>query len=627
MTLSFLFPLGLIGLIGIPILIAVYIIKNKYTEQTVASTYIWNVSNRFLKKKKKLPKIAGILSLVLQLLSVALISLIIAHPVLTYPDAANEYCFVLDGSGSMKATKDGKTRFELAKEEIADVIDGSVNGSVYTLILATDTSEDKVFELLDDKEEAISLLASVEPSYSAIDVDRARQTAEGYFAENSLAKVYLVTDTDYERHENVEIINVSRNEKNAAISEVSHILSGGELTVSATVKSYGIEGDVGVRFYLDGSEEAIIKTASLSEEGDEATVTFTAKTAGYNSFRISLDLTDALSEDNEVVCYNVNSESTYSTLIVSDTPFFIESALETVTGIDARAVTIEEYERGEDKNGEAIQKTGYGLYVFDAYAPESLPKDGSVWFFGLEENVDGIGFSIQGLVEPKEHVNLTLSEPNSTTIERLTDELVGEKLYVKKYIKYGVNRYDEIFTYNKQPVVFANENSYENRQVVFAFSLHDSNMAMLPDFGILVRNMVLYSFPDILERTGYTTGEKLEINIPASCTEIKITTPSGRVEYPVSDAAANEFVLNEPGTYTIELGRIDTLPLTVNASARLCSSESDLNGVGTDFSLTDEGTSEGRDGIYDDLIIYIIILAVILSLDWMVYCYDKYQLR
>ena len=47
--MSFLYPLGLLGLIGIPILIIIYIIKTKYTEQTVASTYLWLLSERFLK--------------------------------------------------------------------------------------------------------------------------------------------------------------------------------------------------------------------------------------------------------------------------------------------------------------------------------------------------------------------------------------------------------------------------------------------------------------------------------------------------------------------------------------------------------------------------------------------------
>ena len=38
--MSFLSPIGLLGLIGIPILILIYIIKSKYQERVIASTYI-----------------------------------------------------------------------------------------------------------------------------------------------------------------------------------------------------------------------------------------------------------------------------------------------------------------------------------------------------------------------------------------------------------------------------------------------------------------------------------------------------------------------------------------------------------------------------------------------------------
>ena len=46
--MSLLYPLGLLILIGIPILIIIYIIKNKYTEQIISSTYIWTLSEKFL---------------------------------------------------------------------------------------------------------------------------------------------------------------------------------------------------------------------------------------------------------------------------------------------------------------------------------------------------------------------------------------------------------------------------------------------------------------------------------------------------------------------------------------------------------------------------------------------------
>ena len=142
--MSFLYPLGLLGLIGVPILILVYIIKSKYTEQTVASTYLWTLSEKFLKRKRRPSPLAGIISLIIQILAVILASLAIAHPTITIPNSANEYCFILDGSGSMSMDagdpEQAVTRFEAGKQTVKDKIDEAMDGSIFTLIYAGDTT-------------------------------------------------------------------------------------------------------------------------------------------------------------------------------------------------------------------------------------------------------------------------------------------------------------------------------------------------------------------------------------------------------------------------------------------------------------------------------------------------------
>ena len=120
--MNFIYPLGLLGLIGVPILIIIYIIKNKYTEKTIASTYIWTVSERFLKRKRPISQLVGLISLILQILAVVFISFAIAHPVMVEKGKAHEYCFMLDASGSMQTNCGDTTRFVTAKAEIESII-------------------------------------------------------------------------------------------------------------------------------------------------------------------------------------------------------------------------------------------------------------------------------------------------------------------------------------------------------------------------------------------------------------------------------------------------------------------------------------------------------------------------
>ena len=128
--MRFLYPLGLLGLIGVPILIIIYIIKNKYTEQTIPSTYLWELSERFLKRKKRVNPLAGLLRLILQLRMVISLSFALAHPIVLLPNQAQELCFLIDASGSMNMTVDGESRLDRAKAYAEEQIKGSVEGSV-----------------------------------------------------------------------------------------------------------------------------------------------------------------------------------------------------------------------------------------------------------------------------------------------------------------------------------------------------------------------------------------------------------------------------------------------------------------------------------------------------------------
>ena len=135
--MRFMYPLGLLGLIGVPVLVLIYILRSKYNEQTVASTYLWTLSEKFFKRRNMLSGITGIISLILQICMVVFLSLAIARPIFTIPDSASQYCFVLDGSGSMNTLSGIKTRFEKGKDYIEETISSARLGSSYTLVYLT----------------------------------------------------------------------------------------------------------------------------------------------------------------------------------------------------------------------------------------------------------------------------------------------------------------------------------------------------------------------------------------------------------------------------------------------------------------------------------------------------------
>ncbi|MBQ8720528.1 MAG: VWA domain-containing protein [Clostridia bacterium] len=614
--MTFQYPLGLLGLIGIPILIIVYIIRSKYTEQTVASTYLWTLSEKFLKRRNPLSKLTGLIALILQLLAVTAISLTIAHPIFTVPDSAREYCFILDGSGSMNMDSDGTSRFERGKDEIRKIITESTDGSEYSLVYVGSTTS-SVFTKTADKELAITLLDALSAEHSGVNYSDAIATAQRLFNENNSLATYLVTDTEYETLNGITLINVSTDVENYSISDLTYVDEGDTVTVYGKLRSYKSGVTLNLRAYTDGEAEVIATQKEYVEAGGESSFYINIPVREFDSIKVEIVESDAYALDNTSMIYNLESENSYKTLLVSDYPFFFKSVLTTMTSADVEVVSPSEYKGG-----------GYGLYIFDSFSPQTLPTDGAVWFINPVSSVDGAGFSVKSegnLIEGGDRIVMTSS--TSTLARQLTENLDGSDIYISRYVKCGqYNNYTNLFTYNGNPIIFSGSTDAGNREVVFAFDIHDSNFALTADFGFLVSNLLQYSFPPILEKTDYKSGEVLKVNVLAGCETIQVDTPLGNVEFLSTASAVAELTLTEAGVYTITLTSQDSVQ-TLNIFSEAVAEESEPMPSSEKIGLQGEAGTEGMDGYYDNIMIFFICLAVLFLADWMVYCYEKYQLR
>lgn len=617
--MSFLYPLGLLGLIGVPILIIIYIIKSKYAEQTVSSTFLWTLSEKFLKKRKPIDKVTGIISLILQILAVVLISLALAHPIITLPDAALEYCFIVDASGSMNMADDGeKTRFEIAKEEVAKRIDDATNGSVFSLITVGDSTQ-VVFEKTSSKKQALELLEGIEVSYSKEQYTDALTTAQKYFDENPGIMTCLITDKKYDKISNIELVNVANPRDNYSVSNVTYKHLGGVLTVTGNVTSYNKDGNVKLQLFLDGSENPSQTGTTVVKKGEPTPFQLSCNVDSFSSIRVAVDKTDSLAMDNETYIYNVESEQIYKTLIVSDTPFFLKSALSAITNVQIDVVAPADYD--SDTNG-------YGLYIFDGFDPPFLPDDGTVWLVNPQGSVEGSGFSVQGHIKFEEGAQqIELSSSSSSATQDMIKDISGKEIYIAQYAKCGLYRnFTTMFEYQSNPILFVGTNTHGNREAVFAFNLHDSNLPVLVDFVVIMRNLINYSFPDIIEDVTYYTGEEMSVNVVANCERITVKAPSGEVSYLDTESGVGKYTLREVGTHEITVV-ISGTSRTFKVYSELPLEERQPEAVEDEISLTGEAEAGGLDGEYDPLLVILICLVVIFAADWMVYCYEKYQLR
>lgn len=630
--MSFYFPLGLLGLIGIPILIIIFLIKSKYTEQTIASTYLWELSERFLKKRKPISKLTGIITLILQILVVTCASLLIAHPVFTLPDSANDFYFILDGSASMNMTDGSATRFERAQSEINRIIDDSRSGSSYTLIFASDATNVS-FESVKDRDQAKIYVNALSAGWNATDCSSAMTLAQEYFDRNPSAEIYLVTDKAYET-ENMTLLNVSSGEQNYAFLSYGYSLTALGVESTGEIVSYSADRDLAVELYYiaEMGEEPVkmAETKVSATAGEPCAFTVSAEGKGFAALELRISDGDALAEDNSVFLYDEAKTQQRQVLIVNgakDMPYIYNAM------VDIGRATVKVVE-GAKYTPETAN--GYGMYIFNGYVPAELPKNAAIWLIdAIDGTGKGAGISFRDYEEPRdsegENSYFTPTYTKSTTAQAklFTKDLIKRDVAVRKYAKYGVPRsYTTVLSNGSDPLVAAGLNENNDRQVVFAFRIGDSNFGLTDDFLILVKNLMDYSFPSVIEDTVYNCGDVMNINVVSGCEEIIVTMPSqNTTTLDTQDSDICELQLSETGTYKLEVKIAGNATNTVLYAYACVPEAESRNEDGGELKISGTKEYNFSDGYYDELLAFFIAIALLLLAEWGVYCYEQYQLR
>src|ERR1044071_7844148 len=136
--MSFLAPLALLAaaVIG-PIIVAMYLLKLRREERTVASTFLWRRMTRDVEANAPWQRLRRNLLLLLQLLLLLLLALALARPFFRTTGIAGRHLIaILDRSASMGATDVSPTRLEAAKRQAITLIDQLPDGGRATIIAA-----------------------------------------------------------------------------------------------------------------------------------------------------------------------------------------------------------------------------------------------------------------------------------------------------------------------------------------------------------------------------------------------------------------------------------------------------------------------------------------------------------
>ena len=175
-----------------------------------------------------------------------------------------------------------------------------------------------------------------------------------------------------------------------------------------------------------------------------------------------------------------------------------------------------------------------------------MPIDGTVWLINPSsipgEDELTLGATLSG--------DYTLSAPNDLG-EREGEILqymnpsnitLSSYTYVSNY-----DEYDKILMNNQDPVILSKDIDGQ-MLVIFTFSLHNSNLPIIPEYILLMFNLSNYSVKNMVEQYMFYPGDAIEISKKASALSMTVThndEVSQYIDFPVT------LIAKTPGEYTI----------------------------------------------------------------------------
>ena len=563
--MSWLAPLGFLGLISVIVLIIIYIIKPNYQQKMISSTYIWKLSLKYKKRSIPINKLNNVLVFLCQLLILTICALLLAQPVIAEEKTGDEgeRIIIIDASASMLVSNAQSTRFERAVGEARFLAEDTLeNGGSVSLILASDTPEFMVQRLGADRSDDVyaafdSLLADGGAcTYGSADVEGAVALAEEVLRYNYEAQIYFYTATEYIEDNGIFVENVAdETEWNAAVLGCeAEYNNSNHYEISINLGCYGRTEQLTVYCKVHGANgngasatafaSTFEKTEFFDPSDEEKTITFTTDDFGgaplysFDYIEVYVSVSDSFRDDNSFFLYG-GQKQTIRVQYASSVPNnYFGGVIRTIRQSMRDDWTIEFKELKADEKAET---EGFDFYIFEHRMPDVIPTDGLVLLVDPQKAPEGSGIMLGGSYQVNSNSTLASGTPHE-----LTNYVNSSRITIAKYTDIvSSDGYEELAYYNGRPMILA-KNEDTAKVVVWAFDLNYSNLIAMPDFSFLMYNMFNYYIPTTLDSNAFEIGDTVELT--ARGTELKV---SSNGEETVFENKTGEMVASQPGTYTV----------------------------------------------------------------------------
>lgn len=226
-------PLGLLALLGIPVVLAIHFLQRKARELPVSTLFLLDHTRREAAGGRRFERLLPSIPLWMQLLAVLLLSWFLAEPRYQKAGSVQRVAVVIDSSASMGVFKEAALR---RLGEMLPVIQGSASGLQLTLLEST-PNRPRIYAG-GSAEELRTALADWQPRDGPVDPAQALRLARSLVSREGT--VLYLTDTPGDPPPfDARLVAVGEPMDNVGFTGVSFATEEGSLVWRAMVRNHG----------------------------------------------------------------------------------------------------------------------------------------------------------------------------------------------------------------------------------------------------------------------------------------------------------------------------------------------------------------------------------------------------
>ncbi len=565
--MNFITPLAFILTILLPIIIAMYLLKLRRTEQVVSSTFLWQRMVRDVEANAPWQRLRRNLLLLLQLLFLLALIFAVTRP-FTWTEGSSGQAAILifDTSASMAATDMTPNRLEAAKDQARLLISNLPEEVRGTLITAGENTQVLVSSS-QDKRQLYQALESVHIQPGGSDLTSALELASAIAARQPDAEIVIFSDGGVNLPERLSLqgrvryLPMGESGANQAISLITlePATDGISLTAFVQVVNYDTEP---VERRLTLSVDGQLVDAHDLEIPPQGQVAILSEGLSLKTEVLEAALTgsDALTLDDQVWAVQEISRRQHVTLVTEGNRF-LETALALLPGIEISMVRLDEWINGK-LDASLLTNQPSDLTIFDSIVPTSTLQTENILFIG--PLASSPVFDIAGHLDSPVPKPVNPDDPLIQYVDLSSVSILDSaEIPLPDWARPVL-----IDQNTGVPLLFVGEVKGQ-RIAVLSFDPRHSDLPLQAAYPILLANLVDWLLPGQIGEIPdqIQPGEVVTFTPPPEFTALKVTRPDGSsTQLEIQEGSAIFADTDQLGAYTVSWGEDQNLTYVVNLS-------------------------------------------------------------